>query len=64
MTEPAGAAVGAAEIPSIAAEIIIVLVPDPVSDDPADGGDHVAAGQTGRRGRFSRIWTRRSQRPD
>jgi hypothetical protein len=64
MTEPAGAAVGAAEIPSIAAEIIIDLVPDPVSDDTADGGDHVATGRPGRRGRFSKLWTRRSQRPD
>jgi len=64
MTEPAGAAVGVAEIPSIAAEIIIVLMLDPVSDDTADGGDHIAAGRASRRGRFSRLWTRRSRRPD
>lgn len=62
--EPAGAAVGAAEIPSIAAEILIVLVPDVVSDDTADGGDPVAAGRTSRRGLFSKLWTRRSQRSD
>ena len=62
--EPADAAVGAAEIPSIAAEILIVLVPDPVSDDTADSGDPVAVGLTSRRGLFSKLWARRSQRSD
>jgi hypothetical protein len=62
--EPVGAAVGAAEFPSIAAEILIVLVPDPVSADTVDGSDHVAAGPASRRGRFSKLWTRRSQRSD
>jgi hypothetical protein len=62
--EPADAAVGAAEIPSTAAEILIVLVPDVVSDDTADGSDPVAAGLTSRRGLLAKIWTRRSQRSD
>jgi hypothetical protein len=61
--EPADAAVGA-EIPTISAEILIVLVPDVVSDDTADGGDPVAAGLTSRRGLFAKLWARRSQRPD
>ena len=62
--EPAGAAIGSAEIPSIAAEILIVLVPDPVSHDTADGNDHVAAGRIRRRGRFPKFWARRSQRSE
>jgi hypothetical protein len=62
--EPAGAAVGSAEIPSIAAEILIVLVPDLVSDDTVDGSDHVAARRNRRRGRFAKVWTRRSQRSE
>lgn len=62
--EPAGAAIGAAEFPSIAAEILIVLVPGPVSDDTVDGGDHVVAGRISWRGRFSKLWPRRSQRSD
>lgn len=62
--EPAGAAVGSAEIPSIAAEILIVLVPDPVGDDTADGNDHVAAGRIRRRDLFSTFWARRSQRSE
>ena len=62
--EPAGAAVGSAEIPSIAAEILIVLVPDLVSDDSAGGNDHGAAGRIRRRDLFSKFWARRSQRPE
>jgi hypothetical protein len=62
--EPAGAAVGSAEPPSIAAEILIVLVPDPVSDDTAGGSDLVTAGRNRRRDRFSKFWTRRSQRSE
>jgi len=62
--EPAGAAVGSAEIPSVAAEILIVLVPDPASDDTADGNDHVAAGRIRRRDLFAKFWTRRSQRSE
>jgi hypothetical protein len=62
--EPAGAAVGAAEIPSIAAEILIVLMPDVLSDDTADGGDPVTVGRTSRRGMFSRLWKGRSRRSD
>jgi hypothetical protein len=64
--EHAGAAIGSAEIPSLAAEILIVLVlvPDPVSDGTADGSDHVVAGRNRRRGRFARLWRRRSQRSE
>lgn len=62
--EPAGAAIGAAEFPSLAAEILIVLVPDLVSDDTVDGGDHGAAGRASRRGRFSKLWTPRSRHSD
>ena len=62
--EHTGAAIGSAEIPSLAAEILIVLVPDPVSDDTADGSDHVAAGPNRRRDRFARLWRRRSQRSE
>ena len=61
--EPAGTAVGSAELPSIAAEILIVLVPDRVSDDTADGSDHVTAGRNHRRGWFAKRRARRSQRP-
>jgi len=62
--EPAGAAIGSAEIPSIAAEILIVLVSDPVSHDTADGNDHVVAGRIRRRGRFPKFWAPRSQRSE
>ncbi len=62
--EHTGAAIGFAEIPSLAAEMLIVLVPDPVSDGTADGGGHVAAGRTRRPGRFARLWRRRSQRSE
>ena len=60
--EPAGAALGSAETPSIAAEILIVLLPDPVSEDTADGSDPVTAGRNRRSDRFAKFWTRRSQR--
>jgi len=62
--EHTGAAIGSAEIPSLAAEILIVLVPDPVSDDTADGSDHFAAGRNRRCDRFARLWRRRSQRSE
>jgi len=62
--EPAGAAVGSAEIPSIAAEILIDLVPDPVSDDTADGNDHVAADRIRRPGLFSKFRAHRSRRSE
>jgi hypothetical protein len=61
--EPASAAVGS-EIPSVAAEILIVLVPDPASHDTADGNDHAAADRNSRRDRFLKLWKRRSQRSE
>jgi len=62
-TEPAGTAESGApsELPSIAAEILIVLMPDTVRDDTAEGSDHVTAGRTRRRGWFSKPWTHRPQ---
>jgi len=62
--EHTGAAIGSAEIPSLAAEILIVLVPDPVSDDAADDADHVVAGRNRWHDRFSRLWARRFQREE
>jgi len=64
--EPAGTAVGSAEMPSIAAEILIVTEPYPIGDGTTDGSIHVTAdrkyglgwfsqrqGRTGRRARRS-----------
>ena len=62
--EHAGAAIGSAEIPSLAAEILIVLVPDPVSDGTAEGSDHIVTGRNRRRDRFARLWRRRPQRSE
>jgi hypothetical protein len=56
--EPTGTTVGSDEMPSIAAEIIIVLDPDPASDDAADGGDPVTAGRNLRRDRFVKLRAR------
>jgi hypothetical protein len=61
--EPAGTAVGSPdETPTLAAEIVIVLMRDPVSDDTADGSTHVAAGREHGRGWLSQRRARRSQR--
>lgn len=61
--EPAGTAVSGAppEMPSIAAEILIVLEPDPRSDGAVDGSNHVMTDRKHKRGWLSRPRARRSQ---
>jgi len=62
--EPAGTAVsGPPEMPTDAAEILIVLEPYPVSGD-IDGRNDAVADPKRERGWISRHRARRSQRPE
>jgi len=65
-TEPAGTAVSGAppEAPTVAAEILIVLIDDTFGDGTADSGSLAAAGRNRRRGRFAKLGIRRSQRSE
>ena len=64
--EPAGTAISGAppEMPSIAAEILIVLEPASRSDGAVDGGNHVVADRKHEPGWLSRRRARRSQRSE
>jgi hypothetical protein len=62
--EPAGTAVSGAppEMPSIAAEILIVTEPYPIGDGTTDGSTHVTADRKYGRGWFSQRQGRTGRR--
>jgi hypothetical protein len=64
--EPAGTAVSGAppEMPTIAAEILIVLEPCPVSGDTTEDGNGVVADRKREYGWIFRRRARRTQRPE